>query len=163
MLPDLILHLALLRSFQLPIELRCIVVETFFPFMSKERAPFLKPEDLLCYLDEDDFLPMVKHFHFIDISDTTAITLCLKKDGLFLHAMIGRGCYDAWRAHNRPVFMQIEVLFCEDEMVRLSLRAEEICVEKIIRFYRTWVLSAIYGVGDFRNYRLGGNELIFSS
>lgn len=162
MLPDLVLHLVLLRRFQLPINLRFIMVENYFPFLPKERAPFLTPMDVG---EGMNYQSAIALFHHIPIGNNnseeeemikdgdSAFVLCLRKEGRKVHAMIGRGNYIAWGIDKRIVFIQKEVLYVDSKMVMLSLDAGEACdqknIQKMKHFYRKWILVALDGVGYF--------------
>lgn len=157
MLPDLILHLSLLRQFQLPIELRNIVIETYFPFLNNDRSPFLTQGALLLQQPTHSS----QNFHFIPIGNNNpviqrvgvACSLFLHKKESTIHAMISKGHY-IYRKDTSIRFYQHEVLFCGGKIVRLSFFMEdanlEENVQKTICFYRKWVLNAIHGVGYFK-------------
>lgn len=156
-----ILHLALLRRFQLPIDLRFIIIEDYFPFLPKERAPFLTPMDVG---EGMKYQSAIALFHHIPIGNNnseeemikdgdSAFVLCLRKEGRKVHAMIGRGKYIAWGIDKHIIFIQKEVLYVNSKMVMLSLDAGEACDQKNIQkmkdFYRKWILVALDGVGYF--------------
>ena len=46
--PDLILHSVLVRRFTLPIELRSMIIETYFPFLPDETNVLTAKELLTC-------------------------------------------------------------------------------------------------------------------
>lgn len=158
MMPDLILDLTLLRQFQLPVELRKIIIETYFPFLINEKAPFLSTIHLRAYMN-DHYRPTSQNYHFINHSDNqmqdgdSGIALCLQKKKGKIHATIGRGIYRVCSTSMRYVFYHKEELYYDDKIVELYCDFHAACVEqiipKIIRFYRQWVMRVLNGVGYF--------------
>lgn len=162
MLPDLVLHLTFLRQFQLPIELRNIVIETYFPFLNNDRSPFLTLEELRLQQPTSSsknfhFIPIGKDYNNSDIQrGDEAFSLFVYNEGSRVHAMIGKGYYEIfWNGTGRLGFHHREVLYYGDKIVRLKVEISEDnikeIIQQIIRFYHTWVVNAMHGIGCFIN------------
>lgn len=163
MLPANVLHLTLLRQFQLPIELRNIVIETYFPFLNNDRSPFLTPEQLLLKMPTNfsknfHLIPIGKDYYDSDIQrGDEAFSLFVYNEGSSVHAMIGKGYYEifCWNRIGRLGFRHQEVLYYGNKIVRLKVDISDDNIkeniQKIIRFYHKWVVNAIHGIGSFIN------------
>lgn len=164
-----ILHLALLRSFQLPIELRFVIIENYFPFLPKERSPQLLPVEIPLYFGYPavitlfQCIPIGKNADDLIEDGDAAFVLSIRKEGPTLYAMIGRGIYKTSQA-NGIRFVQQEVLYYNEKIVMLRFNVEDVYLEinqqKIKSFYRQWVVHAINGVGCFHTHGWGFHDFL---
>ena len=159
------LHLVLSRHFQLPIELRFIIVETYFPFLPNEKFPLTESE-LLKFANSTNHLhERTNYFHFLPIYQSVSqqycgkwtYALCLKKKGTLIEALVYRGNHISMD-ESYILFMPQEVIFWNEKCVSFYLDAETITKvnvrekqQKITNLYRKYVMSAMNGIGYFKN------------
>lgn len=160
------LHLVLLLCFQLPIELRIIVVESYFPFLQKEIRPLTSTE-LLEFATKYNGEPVPRISRGLNIIplgewDTQiacfdlAMTLRLRIFGNLLDAVVYRGSYATLYENGNPLDEK-EILYCNEKVVRLRIDAREITKDtvheykqRITSFYRKWVVHAFNEAACFK-------------
>lgn len=152
-----VLHLVLLRCFQLPLELRIIIVESYFPFWH-ERFTLQTPELLEFATATSSW---IKYCHFIAKEKSNeprewVYALCLKRKGTLLSLFVYKGVYET--LPNGCQYVSKKVLYCNENIVSANFDTEEITtatindkLEQITTFYRKWVVDAINGIGCFKS------------
>ena len=159
------LHLVLVRCFQLPIELRFIIIENYFPFLQKERRPLTSTELLeFATSPHPPFIRSTRNFNFMPIeikddqspSQKCAVAFYLLIYDTFIEAMIYRGRYETLYEDGFHAFEANELLYYNNQIVFLQIKAQEITEvnvqkyqQQITNFYRQWVKNVMNGIGSF--------------